>query len=73
LQTRTGRFFLTLLTSFVNLGAATLYSLFLIPLVLHFENSEMLGLWLLVAQVGVYLTVVDTGRRRSPFGSSSAR
>lgn len=61
LQTRTGRFFLTLLTSFVNLGAATLYSLFLIPLVLHFENSEMLGLWLLVAQVGVYLTVVDAG------------
>lgn len=60
-QTRTGRFFRTLLTSFVHLGAATLYSFFLIPMVLHFENSEMLGLWLLVAQVGTYLTVVDAG------------
>jgi len=60
-QTRTGRFFRTLLTSFIHLGAATLYSFFLIPLVLHFENSEMLGLWLLVAQMGAYLTVVDAG------------
>lgn len=60
-QTRTGRFFRTLLTSFIHLGAATLYSFFLIPLVLHFENSEMLGLWLLVAQVGMYLTVADAG------------
>lgn len=60
-QTRTGRFFRTLLTSFVHLGAATLYSFFLIPLVLHFENPEMLGLWLLVAQVGAYLTVMDAG------------
>lgn len=60
-QTRTGRFFRTLLTSFVHLGAATLYSFFLIPLVLHFESPEMLGLWLLVAQVGAYLTVVDAG------------
>jgi O-antigen/teichoic acid export membrane protein len=60
-QTRTGRFFRTLLTSFIHLGAATLYSFFLIPLVLHFESPEMLGLWLLVAQIGAYLTVVDAG------------
>jgi len=60
-QTRTGRFFRTLLTSFVHLGAATLYSFFLVPMVLHFENPEMLGLWLLIAQVGTYLSVVDAG------------
>jgi len=60
-QTRTGRFFRTLLTSFVHLGAATLYSFLLIPLILHFENTEKLGLWLLVAQMGAYLTVVDAG------------
>lgn len=59
--TRSGRFFRTLLTSFVYLGAATLYSFFLIPLVLHFENPQMLGLWLLVTQVGTYLSIVDAG------------
>jgi len=60
-QTRTGRFFRTLLTSIAHLGAATLYSFFLIPLVLHYENPEKLGLWLLVAQAGTYLLIVDAG------------
>lgn len=60
-QTRTGRFFRTLATSYVQLGAATVYSFFLIPLVLQFENPEGLGLWLLIAQVGGYLTVMDAG------------
>lgn len=60
-ETRTGRFFRTLLTSVAHLGAATLYSFFLIPLVLHYENPEKLGLWLLVAQAGTYLLMVDAG------------
>jgi len=60
-QTRTGRFFRTLFTSFIHLGAATLYSVFLVPLVLHFEDAEKLGLWLLIAQAGVYLAVIDAG------------
>jgi O-antigen/teichoic acid export membrane protein len=60
-QTRTGRFFRTLFTSFVHLGSATVYSFILIPLILHFGNTEKLGLWLLVAQMGAYLAVVDAG------------
>lgn len=60
-KTRTGRFFRTLFTSFIHLGSATLYSFLLIPLILHFESTEKLGLWLLVAQMGAYLTVVDAG------------
>ena len=60
-NTRTGRFFRTLFTSFIHLGSATLYSFLLIPLILHFESTEKLGLWLLVAQMGAYLTVVDAG------------
>lgn len=30
-------------------------------MILHFEGTEKLGLWLLVAQMGAYLTVVDAG------------
>lgn len=50
-----------MLTSIAHLGAATLYSFFLIPLILHYENPEKLGLWLLVAQAGTYLLMVDAG------------
>jgi O-antigen/teichoic acid export membrane protein len=59
--TRTGRFFRTLVTSLAHLGAATLYTFFLIPLILRYENPEKLGLWLLVSQVGIYLLMVDAG------------
>jgi len=60
-STRTGRFLRTLVTSVAHLGAATLYTFFLIPLILRYENPEKLGLWLLVSQAGTYLLMVDAG------------
>ena len=58
---RSGRFAWTLSGSFVNLVAAAIYSFLLIPLVLHFENSERLGLWLLISQVASSLLMIDAG------------
>lgn len=59
--TRTGRFFRTLASSYVLLGSATVYSLLTVPMVLHFANSSRLGLWVLITQMGTYLTVIDAG------------
>lgn len=58
---RSGRFAWTVSGSFVNLVAAATYSFLLIPLVLHFENSERLGLWLLISQVASSLLMIDAG------------
>ena len=59
--TRTGRFCRTLASSYVLLGSATVYSLLTVPMVLHFANSSRLGLWVLITQMGAYLTVIDAG------------
>ena len=59
--TRTGRFCRTLASSYVLLGSATVYSLLTVPMVLHFTNSSRLGLWVLITQMGTYLTVIDAG------------
>ena len=52
---------MTLSGSFVSLVAAAIYSFLLIPLVLHFENSGRLGLWLLISQVASSLLMIDAG------------
>lgn len=60
-ETRTGRFLLTLGSSYVLLGSATLYSFLTIPMILHFASQEVLGLWLLVSQITTNLTAIDAG------------
>jgi O-antigen/teichoic acid export membrane protein len=60
-ETRTGRFFRTLSSSYVLLVAATLYSLGVVPIILNFSGTASLGLWSLVVQFGTYLTLLDAG------------
>jgi len=58
---RTGRFFRTLATSYVLLGAATIYSIGLVPLLLSHGGVSDLGLMNLVVQFSSYLSLVDAG------------
>ena len=58
---RTGRFVRLLSTSYLGVGAATLYSVGLVPLILHYGNLAELGLWTLVTQFATYLGLVDAG------------
>ena len=60
-DTRTGRFFRTLSSSYVLLFAATAYSLGVVPIILAYGGSTSLGLWSLVVQFGTYLTLLDAG------------
>lgn len=60
-QTRTGRFFRTLSSSYVLLLAATIYSLGVVPIILNFTGTASLGLWSLVMQFGTFLTLLDAG------------
>jgi O-antigen/teichoic acid export membrane protein len=48
-------------TSYLNVGAAAIYSIGLVPIVLHFSSVSELGLWTLVTQFTAYLSLVDAG------------
>jgi O-antigen/teichoic acid export membrane protein len=48
-------------TSYLNVGAAAIYSIGLVPIVLHFTSVSELGLWTLVTQFTAYLSLVDAG------------
>lgn len=60
-QTRTGRFFRTLSSSYVLLLSATAYSLGVVPIILTHVGTANLGLWSLIVQFGTYLTLLDAG------------
>jgi O-antigen/teichoic acid export membrane protein len=60
-NTRMGRFFRTLSSSYVLLLAATVYSLGVVPIILTYTDTRSLGLWTLVVQFGTYLTLLDAG------------
>jgi|GEM_PF-1356155 len=60
-NTRTGRFFRTLSSSYVLLLAATVYSLGVVPIILTYVGTAKLGLWSLIVQFGTYLTLLDAG------------
>jgi O-antigen/teichoic acid export membrane protein len=48
-------------TSYLNVVAAAIYSVALVPIVLHFTSISQLGLWTLVTQFTAYLSLVDAG------------
>jgi len=48
-------------TSYLNVVAAALYSIALVPIVLHFTSIPQLGLWTLITQFTSYLSLVDAG------------
>ena len=48
-------------TSYLNVVAAAIYSIALVPIVLHFTSISQLGLWTLVTQFTAYLSLVDAG------------
>ena len=58
---RTGRFVRMLTTSNFNVAASAVYSIGLVPIVLHFSNVSELGLWTLIVQFSGYLSVIDAG------------
>lgn len=60
-NTRMGRFFRTLSSSYVLLLAATAYSLGVVPMILTYTDTRSLGLWSLVVQFGTYLALLDAG------------
>lgn len=60
-KTRTGRYLRTLGSSLILFGCATLYSLGIIPLVIAYEDTASLGLWILISQIGLWLGALDLG------------
>jgi O-antigen/teichoic acid export membrane protein len=50
-----------LTTSNLNVAASAVYSVGLVPIVLHFSNVSELGLWTLIVQFSGYLSVIDAG------------
>jgi len=48
-------------TSYLNVVTAAIYSIALVPIVLHFSSITQLGLWTLVTQFTAYLSLVDAG------------
>jgi len=62
---RTRRFIWGLGTGYVLTAANVVYTLFSIPLALHFLSKEQFGLWALVAQLATYMNLVDLGMQSS--------
>jgi O-antigen/teichoic acid export membrane protein len=62
---RTRRFIWGLGTGYVLTAANVAYTLFSIPLALHFLSKEQFGLWALVAQLATYMNLVDFGMQSS--------
>jgi O-antigen/teichoic acid export membrane protein len=65
---RMRRLLQTLVSSYLSLAAATVYTMVSVPLALHYLSRAEFGLWALMAQIGGYLMLVDVG-----MSSSTAR
>jgi O-antigen/teichoic acid export membrane protein len=55
----------TLVSSYLSLGASSVYTLVSVPLALHFLSRAEFGLWALMVQVSGYLSLVDVGMSSS--------
>ncbi|HSU56756.1 MAG TPA: hypothetical protein VLT36_22045 [Candidatus Dormibacteraeota bacterium] len=51
----------SLASGYAAMVANVFYTLASVPLALHYLSKEEFGLWALVAQIGVYLTLLDLG------------
>ncbi|MEI9959648.1 MAG: oligosaccharide flippase family protein [Limisphaerales bacterium] len=60
-MSRLKKFTQSLLSGYVALGANIFYSLASVPLAFHYLGKLEFGLWALVTQIGVYLTLIDMG------------
>ena len=47
--------------SCLNVGANIVYALASVPIALHFLDKEMFGLWVLAAQISIYLSLLEIG------------
>lgn len=56
-----GRYLLGVGSSYVALGAATLYTLGMVPVALHYLSRAEFGLWALIVQLAGYLALIDLG------------
>ena len=50
-KSRMRRFVQSLLSSYLALGAAAVYTMISVPLALHFLSRQEFGLWALLAQI----------------------
>ena len=64
-KSRMRRFVQTLLSSYLALAAAAVYTFISVPLALHFLTRPEFGLWALMVQIGGYLTLIDLGMSSS--------
>jgi O-antigen/teichoic acid export membrane protein len=64
-MSRMRRFLQTLVSSYLSLVAASVYTMVSVPLALHFLSRSEFGLWALMAQIGGYLMLVDIGMSTS--------
>lgn len=58
---RKGLFFRSLVAGYFSVGANFLFTIFSVPLALHFLSKEEFGLWAVVLQIGGYLMLLDLG------------
>jgi O-antigen/teichoic acid export membrane protein len=59
------RFLQTLISSYLALASATVYTIVSVPLALHYLSRAEFGLWALMSQIGGYLLLVDVGMSAS--------
>ena len=60
-QDRSSKAARVLLSSYASIGAQMVHTLAVFPMVLHFYDASTLGVWILIAQVAVYVGILDAG------------
>ena len=60
-MSRSKRFVTNLVSSYATIGINILYTVFSIPLALHYLDKEEFGLWVLVTQMAGYLMLLEFG------------
>ncbi len=61
MSSRSGRFLHSVVSGYALIGAQTAVGLLSVPLVLAYLPRREFGLWILVSQVGIFISMVDAG------------
>ncbi|NDB34573.1 MAG: hypothetical protein EB023_04330 [Flavobacteriia bacterium] len=58
---RSGKAFRMLASSYLAIGAQIFSTLMIFPMILNFSDVSTLGVWILITQVGLYISILDAG------------
>ncbi len=58
---RSGKAFRMLASSYLVIGAQIFSTLMIFPMILKFSDVSTLGVWILITQVGLYISILDAG------------